>query len=211
MKIRWHGHACFELSDGVTLVTDPHDGRSIGIKQPNVMADIVLVSHDHWDHNCARVVRGSPTVIDSDFDGAERGVRLKSIQSFHDRSGGEKRGMNRIYLIDIEGTKFCHMGDLGHIPPEETMVELRDLDVLFIPVGDVFTIGAKEAAEIADELRPRVCVPMHYRVGGLSLSIRPVEDFLEHFPEEQIIRVGNEVSFERDDLGSKMAIWVFSL
>jgi L-ascorbate metabolism protein UlaG (beta-lactamase superfamily) len=211
LEIRWHGHSCFEISNGITVVTDPHDGRSIGIKQPNVMADLVLVSHDHWDHNCARIVRGSPQVIDTDFDGTVRGTRINTIGTLHDHSGGEKRGTCNAFLLDIEGTKFCHLGDIGQTPPEEKLARMRDVDVLFIPVGDVFTIGAKEAADLAKDLRPKVCVPMHYRIGGLSLSIGPVDDFLTHFPEEQIVRVGNEVSFERDDLGGKMNIWVFSL
>ncbi|MFQ5910593.1 MAG: MBL fold metallo-hydrolase [Thermoplasmata archaeon] len=208
MEIRWHGHSCFEISNEITVVTDPHDGRSIGIKQPNVMADLVLMSHDHWDHNASRVIRGNPEVIGSDFSGTVKGARISSIDTYHDRSGGEKRGTNRVFIIDLDGTKFCHLGDLGHVPPRGKLSKMRDSDVLFIPVGDVFTM---EAAKVAKILRPKVCVPMHYRVGGLSLSIRPVDDFLGHFPEEQIIRVGNQVSFERDDLGGKMNIWVFSL
>jgi len=211
LEIRWHGHSCFEISNDITIVTDPHDGRSIGIRQPNAMADLVLISHDHWDHNCARIVRGNPKVIDSDFSGTVKGARISSIGTFHDRSGGEKRGTNNAFLIDLDGTKLCHLGDLGHVPPEDKLAKMREVDVLFIPVGGVFTIGDKEAAKVARELRPKVCVPMHYRIGGLSLSIGPVDDFLGHFPEEQIIRVGNQVSFERDDLGGKMNIWVFSL
>ncbi|MFQ6128772.1 MAG: MBL fold metallo-hydrolase [Thermoplasmata archaeon] len=211
MEIRWHGHACFEISNDITVVTDPHDGRSIGIRQPNVIADLVLISHDHFDHNCSRIVRGNPKVIESDFKGTVKGARITSIETYHDKSKGEKRGMNRVFFLDMGGTKFCHLGDLGHIPAEEKVSKMRSMDVLFVPVGDVFTIGAKDAAEIAKSARPRICVPMHYRVGGLSLSIRPVDDFLGYFPEEQIIRVGNQVSFEQEDLGGKMNIWVFSL
>ncbi|MCJ2512491.1 MAG: MBL fold metallo-hydrolase, partial [Candidatus Thermoplasmatota archaeon] len=85
------------------------------------------------------------------------------------------------------------------------------VDVLFVPVGGVFTIDAPAAWEVIKLVEPAIIVPMHYRVGGLSLSIGPVDDFLAHFLEEQIIRVGNQVSFERDDLGGKMNVWVFSL
>ncbi len=49
MRICWHGHACWEITNEITLVTDPHDGKSLGISAPDVAGDIILVSHDHYD------------------------------------------------------------------------------------------------------------------------------------------------------------------
>ena len=98
LKIRWHGHSCFEIKDDITLVTDPHDGKSIGIPAPNTEGDIILVSHDHYDHNSVKTVEkiGSKVIRD------ERkrnilGVDIKGIKTYHDENYGENRGENIIY------------------------------------------------------------------------------------------------------------------
>lgn len=212
MYIRWHGHACFEISDeNVTLVTDPHDGKSIGIKPPIVKADVVLVSHDHFDHNSTRVVEGPNTTVIKECPEPRdiRGVSVRAIQSYHDDMAGEKRGINNIYNFKLNGMNFCHLGDLGHVIDEKTADEIKPVDILFIPVGNVFTINAAAAWKVVSKIAPRIIIPMHYRVGGLSLSIKPVDDFLDLAPKVQ--RVGNEIDFEPDDLQDEQQVWVFSL
>ena len=87
MRIIWHGHSCFEIKDAVTVVTDPHDGKSIGIKTPLVKADIVLVTHDHFDHNCVRIVKGDPSVVRDPGERFLRGVRIFGLPTFHVREG----------------------------------------------------------------------------------------------------------------------------
>ncbi|HOL08256.1 MAG TPA: MBL fold metallo-hydrolase, partial [Methanomassiliicoccaceae archaeon] len=88
MKIAWHGHSCFEVHDSLVVVTDPHDGKSIGIKPPVVKADICLISHDHFDHNCARVIHGDPTILREAGEMVVKGVKVKGISTFHDDEGG---------------------------------------------------------------------------------------------------------------------------
>jgi L-ascorbate metabolism protein UlaG (beta-lactamase superfamily) len=83
--------------------------------------------------------------------------------------------------------------------------------VLFIPVGNVFTLDIRTAVELVKAVAPKVVIPMHYRIGGLSLSIRPVDDFLKAFPSDRIVRVGNEVEIKPEDLPEETEIWVFSL
>jgi len=93
MIIRWHGHACFEISNGRTIVTDPHDGKSIGIKPPQVKADLVLVSHGHFDHNSVKTVsKGSTKIISTVGKFEELGIKVKGVKAFHDNAGGERRG-----------------------------------------------------------------------------------------------------------------------
>ena len=88
---------------------------------------------------------------------------------------------------------------------------IAPLDVLFVPVGDVFTIGPETARRIVDKVAPKVAVPMHYRTQGLSLSIKPVQDFLKLCDDAQVVRVGNEVDFSPEDLPqSGTEIWLFS-
>ena len=212
MRIRWHGHACFEIDGSVRVVTDPHDGRSLGIPPPNVKADVVLVSHDHFDHNCVRIVHGpDPCVISKPVMTVEKGVRVEGIEAAHDDQGGARRGKITLFRFELDGTSFCHLGDLGHELSDEQCDRIGSVDFLFVPVGDVFTIGPGSARRVIDRLSPKVAVPMHYRVPGLSLAIKPVDNFLALCPQEQIVRVGNEVEFADEDLQeSGTETWVFS-
>jgi L-ascorbate metabolism protein UlaG (beta-lactamase superfamily) len=212
MKIRWHGHACFEIGDGATLVTDPHDGKSIGIKPPHVKADMVFISHDHFDHNCLRVVEGRDLlVLDSCGNSNRNGIDIKGILTYHDDSGGTKRGENLLFRFVVDGIVMCHLGDLGHVLSEDMVRQLGNIDILFIPVGNVFTIGPHEAWDVVRLLNPRIVIPMHYRVGGLSLSIKPVDTFLEGAEKDSIVKVGNEIDFEKEDLPDELEVWVFTL
>jgi len=212
MLIRWHGHACFELRDEVTVITDPHDGKSIGIPVPNLVGDIVLVSHDHFDHNCVRIVKGSDvSVIREPLMTVERGVRIKGIETFHDTNNGIKRGKNIIFSFELDNISYCHLGDLGHMLDDDTISELAPVDILLMPVGNIFTLDVNSAIELSRKIAPKVIIPMHYRIGGLSLSIKPVDDFLSGFSDEEITKVGNEVDLKPDDLPEKTEVWVFSL
>lgn len=212
MMVRWHGHACFEIGGSKTIVIDPHDGKSIGIPAPHLRGDIVLVTHDHFDHNAVRVVKGSPMVLDS-FVGRKNvdGIEILGMEEEHDEVGGAKRGKISVYRINMDGMVFVHMGDIGHIPRKEVLDAIKGADMLFIPVGNVFTVGADEAWEITKMVSPKVVVPMHYRIGGLSLSIKPLNGFLQKMPEERIVRVGNSVDFEAEDLPEETEMWVFSI
>lgn len=212
MKIRWHGHACFEIKNDITIITDPHDGKSIGIPIPNVKADIVLSSHDHFDHNCIRVVKGEPKAITRVCNIVEKGVEIKGIKAYHDENKGERRGEVIIFKFSMHSIIFCHLGDLGHVLEDETVEKIGKVDFLFIPIGGVFTIDYFKAWEVIDKIKPKVVVPMHYRVGGLSLNINTPEKFIEKAEKDKILeKVGNEIEFERDDLPEKMEVWMFSL
>jgi L-ascorbate metabolism protein UlaG (beta-lactamase superfamily) len=210
MKIVWHGHSCFEVKDGATVVTDPHDGKSIGIKPPLARADVVLVSHDHYDHNCVRIIKGEPTVVKEPGERLVKGIAVVGVSTFHDQEGGAKRGRNVVYRFVMDGIRFCHCGDLGHVLTDEQIRAIGPVDILFVPVGGVFTIDGEGARALVKKLNPRVAVPMHYRWGGLSISIHPLETFLNSIPEDMVVRVGNEVDFIQEDLPPSTEIWVFS-
>ena len=213
MRIRWHGHACFEVSNGETVVTDPHDGKSIGIPPPRVKADVLLVSHNHFDHNSVRSVKGANTRI---FDKPGRFVdgkmEIVGVPSFHDDSGGQKRGPMVLYKFRTEGISLCHLGDLGCLLGEPELQALGEIDILFVPVGDIFTIDAVKAREVIRSVNPLVAIPMHYRTGGLSLSIKTLDPFLAEVKDiAEVVNVGNEIVFDREDLPENLSVWVFSL
>jgi L-ascorbate metabolism protein UlaG (beta-lactamase superfamily) len=212
LRIRWHGHSCFEIAGSTVVVTDPHDGKSIGIRTPKVTADVVLVSHDHFDHNCSRVVKGpDAAVMTEPIMTVDRGVRIEGFDAYHDDQGGRKRGKVTLFKFELDGLSFGHLGDLGHVVDDSTAEHLAGVDILFVPVGDVFTIGPEAALQVIDKIRPRIAVPMHYRTQGLSLSIRPLQDFLALLDGRHVVKVGNEIDFAEDDLPeSGTDFWVFS-
>lgn len=212
MRIRWHGHACFEIENQKVLVTDPHDGKSIGIRAPQIEGDIILVSHDHFDHSAVRLVKKTDSeVIREPGDYSYDDIEIKGIETYHDEAEGAKRGDNTIYIFETNGLRFCHLGDLGHLLSDETISEIQSIDFLFIPVGGTFTLGPDRAAEVVDDIDPNIAVPMHYKVGGLSLDIKGVDQFLSKYPEKSTHKVGVELDFLHSDLPDETEIWVFSL
>ncbi|MFO8132655.1 MAG: MBL fold metallo-hydrolase [Thermoplasmatota archaeon] len=212
INVRWHGHSCFELTDDVTLVTDPHDGSSIGIQPPGVRADVVLVSHDHYDHNKVKAVKKDDTTVVRDGETTVHDIQIAAYPGHHDREDGAKRGDISIFRFVMDGITFCHLGDLGHAIDDELAEQIGDIDVLFVPVGGVFTIGGEEALEVCNTINPSVVIPMHYKVGGLSLPIERIDTFLDAArPRYAIRHVANEIEVEKSDLPSEPEIWVFTL
>lgn len=214
LLIRWHGHSCFEIGseDEITVVTDPHDGRSIGIKQPHVSADIVLMSHDHFDHNCERIVQGlDKKVVTKPGSHTIKGIPILGVSAFHDEEEGKKRGQIVIFRFEMEDLTLCHLGDLGQMLDDAQAEKIGPVDILFIPVGGTFTLDATMAWKVIKKLKPRVIVPMHFRIGGLSLSIAPVDEFLAKAKADQVVKVGNEIEMAKEDLPEEQEIWVFSL
>jgi L-ascorbate metabolism protein UlaG (beta-lactamase superfamily) len=211
LQIRWHGHSCWEIANNKTLVIDPHDGKSIGIPAPNVTGDIILVSHDHYDHNSVKSVEkeGSKIVL----DGRKRtidDVEIRGIDSFHDEVGGAKRGANIMYKFTIDGIKFCHLGDLGHELDSETVEKIGKVDILFVPIGGTFTVDDKQAWNVIKAIKPKIVIPMHYKIGGLSLSISGIDGFLEQ-NNYKVIPVGNEIEIDKEDLPDEPEVWTFTL
>lgn len=211
LQIRWHGHACWEITNDKTLVTDPHDGRSIGIPAPNVKGDIILVSHDHYDHNSVKTVEkaGSKLVTDERKRTIDN-VEIKGISSFHDEADGAKRGNNTIYKFTMSDIAFCHLGDLGHELDEEHLNKIGDVDVLFIPIGGNFTIDGNQAWGVIKKIKPKIVIPMHYKIGGLSLPIATIDPFLEQ-NKYKLLHVGNEIDIEKEDLPESPEVWTFTL
>jgi len=211
VRVRWWGHACFEVGDGITLVFDPHNGESIGLPRPDVKADIVLISHDHYDHadGARLVLRPGGTVVRGAAEKNTGGVRIRGVRTFHDDQGGRLRGENIVYVVDFCGLAFCHLGDIGHVPTSEQVREIGRVDVLFVPVGGVYTIDAKGAAETVDRISPMVTVPMHYRIRGLRVGIAGVEEFLSG--RKDVVRIkSREFEVSPETLPKSPEIWVLS-
>ena len=211
LQIRWHGHACFEITNKLTIVTDPHDGSSIGIQKPMVEGDIILVSHDHYDHNSVKTVKKDDSLVIKDVGKrVVKGVPIEGILSYHDEAHGKKRGENIIFKFTIDDITFCHLGDLGHEPDEELLKKIGEVDVLFIPVGGTFTLDADGAWRTMQKIKPGITVPMHYKIPGLSLPISDLDPFLAK-NRFKVLYVGNEIDIEKEELPKEREIWVFTL
>jgi len=209
LRIRWHGHSCFSISNGKTIVFDPHDGVSIGIPPPRIKGDIILITHEHFDHNQAKAVEKEGSIVLKNGKKVD-GIEIETFSSYHDREKGRKRGEITVFKIKYEEITFCHLGDIGEI--DEKLVEgIGNIDILFVPVGGTFTLNAKEAMEMCKKIKPKVVVPMHYKIEGLSLPIDRVDKFLDMAEDMEILYVANEVELTQEDLPENTEIWVFSL
>lgn len=184
MQITWYGQSCFRIqaktpTGDVSIVIDPYD--KVGLKLPRLTADILCVTHDHFDHANVKAVSGEPFVITGPGEYECRGIAITGTLAPHDKSAGSERGMVTMYSLAIEGMTVVHVGDLGTTELSEQQVEAIDEpDLLLVPVGGVYTIDGKEAASLVSTLEPRIIIPMHYRLPGLTVKLDGVEAFLKH-------------------------------
>lgn len=202
MKITYLGHSCFcfESKDGVKLITDPY--TRIGYELPQgLIADIVLLSHRHFDHAYLEAIGGNPTVVSSAGDYTVKGIAVKGTDTWHDQKQGALRGKNVVFQFNIDGITFCHFGDLGETYCDKTAQAVSGADVWLIPVGGTYTIDAMQAKEYTDKLCPKVLIPMHYRPADGTLDIAEIGDFLSQADGTHILACPNgEYNLTADDL-----------
>lgn len=180
MKIIWYGHACFWIEmNGVKLLIDPYpevDDDRIG------EVDYILITHEHTDHygkvellsrlRDATVIGPKPVYLMAVSDGVtkvreieagetielENGVRVTAVYVEHPSSQYPLG-----YLIENEKRVF-HAGDTYSTP---ALQRLRGkVDILLVPISGRSTANEREAAQIVEDIRPRVVIPMHYGVYG---------------------------------------------
>ena len=188
MKLTWYGHSCFllETAEG-SAVFDPYAPGSVpGWLLPPVTADCALCSHQHSDHNWAEGVT---------LTGRAPKFHIETLDTWHDEAQGALRGPNTIHVVEAEGHRFAHLGDLGHELSAEQLAALGRIDVLMLPVGGFFTIDAQTADRVARAIGAPVVIPMHYRGADFGYDrIGPVEAFLAL--RENVVRLEtNAVDF----------------
>ena len=202
MIITSYGHALFtvETAGGFTMATDPYN-ESVGYPLPKLSCDWVTVSHHHHDHDNVALFAETPYVIEgAGAVSPVEGVTVFGFPSFHDDAQGQKRGNNTMFLTEADGLRVLHMGDLGHLLTEEEVNRFGRVDVLMIPVGGFYTIGAAEAVRLYHMIRPRIVIPMHYKTKwSAGMPIAPVEDFIHEIgmaPSRQ-----NLLRITKEDIG----------
>lgn len=218
MTISYYGHSCFKIaSQGghFTIITDPFD-KKIGLNPPRVAADLVTISHDHYDHNNIKAVsareQGTPFIINSPGEYEIKGINITGVSSFHDQQKGKERGQNTIYLIKMDGLCLCHLGDLGQKQLSDSQLEaIGQIDVLMIPIGGTYTISAKEAVSIVNQLEPSLVIPMHYKLPGLNIDLAKVDEFLHETGLEKKKPVEKLVVKKKDLTDKEMEVVVMKL
>jgi len=209
INITFYGHALFVITtgSGKKIGTDPYN-EQIRDPLPDISADIVTSSHDHYDHANISLFKGDPEVINTPGKTVIENIRFFGIPSFHDESGGSLRGKNIIYTIETDGIKIAHLGDLGHIPDDKQSKDLQGIDILLIPVGGVYTINAAQALDIINDLKPKVAIPMHYKSVDTKLNVDEVSSFTRRVGSFK--EVSHTINITKKDLPKNTEIWVMS-
>jgi len=208
MQVEWYGQSAFRLTDGATTVfIDPFDdlssleGRGMRWEYPaiaDVRADLLLVTHEHRDHNGVGAIAGDPPTLRSTAGRLESPIgEVLAAAGEHDDAAGTQRGPTTLFAFTLGGRRVAHLGDFGQRAlREEQAAALGSIDLLFVPVGGGPTIGAEQAAEVAARLSARIVVPMHYRTERIDF-LEPVDAFVEAAPRVERLATS---SFEVDAL-----------
>ena len=208
MKIKWLGHASFLITsdNGTKIITDPYaNGGELHYDEIREPADIVTVSHDHFDHNNVATVGGNPVIVRETCEA--KGIKFRGIPTFHDEAVGKKRGNNTIFCFEVDGIKICHLGDLGHLLSDKQVTEIGKVDILLIPTGGFFTINAATSSQVCEQIKPGVIIPMHYKTSKCTFPIAGVDRFLKG--KENVNRLDkSEVEFNAGELHTDTRIMV---
>jgi len=179
LDITWLGHSCFRIKGKeATVITDPYH-PSLGYSLSKLQADIVTLSHFHPGHCYTEAITSDFKEIKGPGEYELGGTFITGLATWHDTVQGQKLGKNTVYLLEMDGMALCHLGDLGHLLASEFIEDMDDIDVLFLPVGGVSTIGGSTGAEIVRRLTPKVVIPMHYKTVTLAKELEPVDKFLK--------------------------------
>jgi L-ascorbate metabolism protein UlaG (beta-lactamase superfamily) len=194
MRVDWHGQSAFTLEgDAATVFIDPWGdmsaaaARGIEWGYPAIEApaavDLLIVTHEHGDHNAVEIIDGEPTLVRS-VAGTHAGPLgdVVAIASEHDGAAGTERGPNTIVVFDLDGLRIAHFGDFGQpaLRPEQR-AHLDGIDLLFLPVGGGPTIDGATAAGIALDLDAGWVVPMHYKTDKINF-LDSEESFVDAMP-----------------------------
>ena len=183
MKIRYNGHSCFSIfsKDGQCIVIDPYQpggyGGAIGYLPIDSKPDVVLITHNHPDHNYTNQFKNEFELFRG--TGKGKGFAFQAIDAFHDGASGSERGKIKIFKFEVDGVRVCHLGDLGQVLTAKQIEQIGEVDVLLVPVGGYYTIDANEATDTCERVRPKIAIPMHYKTEKCGFDIAPVGDFLK--------------------------------
>ncbi len=200
MKITYLGHSCFKFEkDGFAMIIDPYKAGSVpGYAPLKEKANQVLSTHKHGDHFGLGEVKLAVTRVDTPF-------AISFIETDHDDKNGALRGFNNVIIVDVDGLRLVHMGDIGCELSEEEIDKIKGCDVLMIPVGGCYTIDAVQAKKYVDKIAPSITIPMHYRGEGFGYDeIGTVDEFTKLF--DGVESAGSMLELEGKPEGHKVIV-----
>jgi len=213
MKIKWYGHAAFQITTGkgTRIIIDPYEHGSfngaLSYGRIQDESDIVMTSHDHADHNYVKDIPGKYNHVSKAGDYEINDVKITAIPTFHDNSGGKEKGGNLVFVISADALVLVHMGDIGHGLDPEQLKKIGKVDVLLLPVGGFFTVDAAEASKIMNAIRPVITIPMHYKTEKCGFPIAPVENFINSQKNVRVLKESS-VMISRGELPKEPEIIV---
>ncbi|MEG1547977.1 MAG: MBL fold metallo-hydrolase [Clostridia bacterium] len=208
MEIKWLGHSCFLLisENGVRVLMDPPSPVTGYTIEP-VDTDVVTISHDHEDHNYYELAKGNPQCIKDAGKHTIKGVDITGIPVWHDEVHGAKRGPNMMYIVEMDNMRILHAGDLGHELDAQTAQAVGNIDVLLTPIGGVYTIDHNQAIDLANMLKPKVVIPMHYKTPDVIYKLGGLLPFLNAAKDCAIHRLRQcEATLTKESLGNDRII-----
>lgn len=189
--LTWYGQSCFLLEsvEGGRVVMDPLPANIGYLPPADLRADVVTISHEHQDHNNLALVHGKPKILRGltpdkkgwvKINEKVKDITIRSVGVYHDGKQGAEIGLNTVFVFETGGVRVAHMGDLGHLLTDQQAAAIGSVDVVLVPVGGVWTIDARGATEVVDQVRPRLAaVPMHYRTEVSTIKeLATVDGFL---------------------------------
>lgn len=204
-EIRWFGHASFRIrAREATLILDPVP-RSSGYRAEKQKADIVTISHEHDGHTATENISGDFKIIQGPGEYEMNDVFVTGIRTYHDDQRGALHGRNTVYLIEVEGMTFCHLGDLGHRLSEEQVEALESVDVLMVPIGGGTVLDATQAVEVIGQVEPRLVIPMQYQTAYGDKDLDDLERFLKEMGSPEVTPV-DRLQIRQSDLGETLEV-----
>jgi L-ascorbate metabolism protein UlaG (beta-lactamase superfamily) len=174
LHLVWLGHAGFKVkSNNIVIYIDPYQ------IEEDEKADIVLITHDHYDHcskeDVEKVMKHDTTIVCNEASAKKLGVQAKiidvgetvdvmgikitAVPAYNVGKEFHPKGYGLGFIIDIAGKRVYHAGDTDVIPE---MRDITNIDIALFPVGGTYTMNAEEAVEAAELIRPKIAIPMHY-------------------------------------------------
>jgi L-ascorbate metabolism protein UlaG (beta-lactamase superfamily) len=188
MEITWHGNSCFRINERgmASVVTDPYDPEVVGNDPGKLRAEVVTISCDNPGHNFIKGIRGKAFEITGPGEYEIGGVFITGVRINGSRKKECDGLRNTVYLIDYNGLKVAHLGELNNVPSQTEVEGLGEVQVALVPVGGTSSLNAAKAAEVISLLEPSIVIPMHYDTGAPSLELDPLAKFLKEMGLTQV-------------------------